>query len=74
MLGVEDELVVGALRPGRYAVAVGDRAIGFVHGNDDDGYAAEGTDGARVPGRHLTIEAAAWALLAHHAGTFRPGT
>lgn len=44
----DEPLVWGRLGPGRYAVALGDDAIGLVHGNEEDGYTARLMDGQPV--------------------------
>lgn len=47
-LATDERLVWGPLGAGRYAVAIGDEAIGLVRGNEEDGYTARLMDGQPV--------------------------
>lgn len=56
------ELAWGWLGPGRHAVAIDDRAIGFVHGDAAVGFTAEALDGQPLPGTYEDLAQAAAAL------------
>lgn len=62
-----EQLAWGLIAPGRYAVALGDVAIGLVHGNEEFGFTAQLMDGWPVGGVYDHLDQAVAAV--HHAAT-----